>query len=617
LNLFFRFIDIGFTGYCVTVVDFIQENMRIRSSVCERSCGGRDFDDIIIEFLAESFQSKTGINVRNNKKAVLKLQAAAEKAKKTLSPAGVTEASISVECLAEDRDLNVILTKDEFEKRAAPLVNKLRVPIEQALAEAGLTKKDLAEIEIVGGTTRINIVKKTLGGILEVDPTALNYGLKTTMNADEAVARGCALQSAILSSRVKIKSFNIVDILPYGITAHFDAAMTHQDSNEDEEHVEKSTSSHTSYSLFQRGEQIPQKPKSITFRNKSADFRITLQYDDAAVQFLPPGESRFIARYTIRIPTEKRDVPNDIRVFFALDKSGLVFLQSAQMFEAMSAEQAAVEEGKAAEEANGPAKTKFRTTDLKIDAEEPGLSRDQIREALDLEASMAYEDRLIRETADKRNELESYIYSMRDRLDGNLNPFSASGERDQLKNLMNTAEDWLYNEGFDVSKGEYSRKIDELRIIGDKIEFRFNQNQSRQSSVDALRKQLEMCKSFAANYDDAHSHITDEERDRIRKEVMSTESWLFDLINRQDSMPLSADPVLTTEVVSNKRSALFNATNPIMIKPKPKPEPTPQPQEQKASQDDKAGDKKDASADSKQENNESTPMEEDTPADSK
>jgi heat shock 70kDa protein 4 len=183
--------------------------------------------------------------------------------------------------------------------------------------------------------------------------------------------------------------------------------------------------------------------------------------------------------------------------------------------------------------------------------------------------------------------------------------------------LMNTTEDWLYNEGFEVSKGEYSRKIDELRIIGDKIEFRFNQNQSRQSSVDALRKQLEMCKSFAANYDDAHSHITDEERDRIRKEVMSTESWLFDLINRQDSMPLSADPVLTTEVVSNKRSALFNATNPIMIKPKPKPEPTPQPQEQKASQDDKAGDKKDASADSKQENNESTPMEEDTPADSK
>eukprot|EP01037_Dinobryon_pediforme_P044351 gene44351-56058_t len=86
------FIDVGFTGYCVTIVDFIQENMRVRSTVCDRTLGGRDFDDVIIEFLAEEFQKKTGINVRNNKKAILKLQAAAEKAKKTLSPAGVTEA---------------------------------------------------------------------------------------------------------------------------------------------------------------------------------------------------------------------------------------------------------------------------------------------------------------------------------------------------------------------------------------------------------------------------------------------------------------------------------------------------------------------------------------------
>lgn len=80
------FIDMGYTGYSVTIVDFKQEQMKVRATACAHNLSGRDFDEVIIEFLAESFQKKTGIDVRNNKKAILKLQAAAEKAKKTLSP---------------------------------------------------------------------------------------------------------------------------------------------------------------------------------------------------------------------------------------------------------------------------------------------------------------------------------------------------------------------------------------------------------------------------------------------------------------------------------------------------------------------------------------------------
>ena len=216
------FVDLGYTGYCVTIVDFIQENMRVLSTVCDRELSGRQFDDVIIEFLAEQFENKTKINVRNNKKALLKLQAASEKAKKTLSPAGVNEAAISVECLAEDIDLNCVLTRDEFEKRAAKYIDRLRAPVEQALREANLTKDKISECEIVGGSTRVNIVKRTLGEILGLDAHAVNYGLKTTMNADEAVARGAALQCAMHSSRMKVKPFNIVDRIPYGIVAHFD-----------------------------------------------------------------------------------------------------------------------------------------------------------------------------------------------------------------------------------------------------------------------------------------------------------------------------------------------------------------------------------------------------------
>lgn len=171
------FIDLSYSGYCVSIVGFIQENMNILSTVCERSFGGRDFDEIIIEYLADTFQKKTGINVRNNKVAILKLQVAAEKAKKTLSPSGVMEANISVECLADDKDLSCNLTREEFETRCSDLVNKLEAPILECLNQSKLGKQDISEIEIVGGTSRVNIIKRRLGEILGVDNTAVNYGM--------------------------------------------------------------------------------------------------------------------------------------------------------------------------------------------------------------------------------------------------------------------------------------------------------------------------------------------------------------------------------------------------------------------------------------------------------
>jgi heat shock protein 4 len=282
-------------------------------------------------------------------------------------------------------------------------------------------------------------------------------------------------------------------------------------------------------------------------------------------------------------------------------------------------------EGKSAEEnknnveqkdGDAAAKKRFRKIDLEVSIEEHGLSRDQIKAAIEVEASMAFEDRLIQETADKRNELESYIYSMRDRLDGALKEYASPAERDELKSLMTVAEDWLYNEGFESTKGEYARKIDELRLVGDKIELRFNEVTARPPAVDALKKQMELCKSFAANYDEAHAHISDEDRDRIRKEVQKTESWLYDHISRQEELARNADPILTADLIAKKRSELFVATNPIMIKPKPKPaEPAAQPQTNTNSNTNHGDSKdaKDANNGTKSEGKD-TAMDEDEPA---
>ena len=271
------FIDIGYTCYTVSIVEFVAKRMRVLATVSDRSLGGRDFDDIIIEFLIEQFQKKTKHNIRGNTKAILKLQAAAEKAKKTLSPDGVSEANVSVECVYEDIDLSVILTRDEFEKRSAPLINKLKAPILQCFEDANMQFSNTLDIEIVGGSSRVNIVKRCISDIFNLDKKAMNYGLKTTMNADEAVARGCALQCAMLSSRIKMKPFEIVERLFYGVQIIID---------------DNTSTKGSPIPLFKRGTSYPCKPKIITLANVSKAFNISIMYDEESVALLPDGEDR-------------------------------------------------------------------------------------------------------------------------------------------------------------------------------------------------------------------------------------------------------------------------------------------------------------------------------------
>jgi molecular chaperone DnaK (HSP70) len=239
------------------------------------------------------------------------------------------------------------------------------------LSEAKLTKESLSEVEILGGSSRINIIKRTLSEILGLDASAMNYGLKTTMNADEAVARGGALQCAMLSSRMKVKPFNIVDKIPYGIVAHFEGS-TAVSSADNEASGDSEQSKGTSVSLYSRNGDLPHKPRRLTFHNKSSDFTITVAYDDAAVSILPPGESRFLGRYKIKVPPTAPQI-NDIRVTWNLDKNGFVYVQSAQLLEevkltAEEEQQAAEKEAKekdAKEESTGT-KKRFKKTDLEV-----------------------------------------------------------------------------------------------------------------------------------------------------------------------------------------------------------------------------------------------------------
>ena len=193
---------------------------------------------------------------------------------------------------------------------------------------------------------------------------------------------------------------------------------------------------------------------------------------------------------------------------------------------------------------------------------------------------MAYEDRLIVETADKRNELESYIYSMRDKLDRDLKSYAESSESDDLKSALMNAEEWLYDE-FEATKSQLQAKLDEVQTKGNAIERRRYEDQNRQGALDGLSKQIELCRAFTKNYDEKYAHITEEEREKIRAAMKTAEDWMHDKMLEQGNLPKSKDPVfLTCQGIQDKRSALFQVSNPIMQKrplrhPSPLPPPLP------------------------------------------
>eukprot|EP00624_Nannochloropsis_granulata_P001996 evm.model.NODE_19466_length_64249_cov_18.424255.11 len=628
------FLDLGHSNFCASVVAFIQGKLIVKSAVYDRSLGGRDFDKQIVDFMAEQFQAKYKLgDPRENAKAMLKLQAAAEKAKKTLSPAGVSEASISVECVMEDTDLNTALSLEEFERRVQPLLARLEAPITQALAEAGVTPEQLANVEVVGGGTRVNSVKMHIAGLLHLDKTKLNYGLSTTLNADEAVSRGCALQAAILSSRFQVKPFEVLEACPYPINLSWEespsaAAPMDEDEpaagGEGEEAAVKAGDG--SVLLFKRNDKVPNQ-RRVTFR-KDADFTVTATYDESALPLLPPGTSTDIASFQVALPKEHQGLgdKSKVRLTLVYNLHGVLVMNQAQLMEEVTAPPTATNtpetgkveaEGDKAAEAAGegvaadgapaaegaagapeeekkeekpaqaepatPAaaatKKKFKTHSLSVVTVAPGLSKVEKDAFVEVEAQMEQQDRIIRETADTRNALESYIYDLKAKLGDKLKPYAEESAAAAFNTQLEDMEAWLYgDEGFDSTKSVYAGKLATLRSVGDPIQQRSDEASKREPARVEFCRQLEEYKTLVKSTDEKYSHITDEERNKVREEVTAAESWLYDQLAKQTELPSYADPVLTVAAIKERQNAVAHAVLPVMNRPKPPPPartPTP------------------------------------------
>ncbi|CEG36840.1 heat shock protein 70 [Plasmopara halstedii] len=574
------FIDLGHASYTVSIVAFVQGRLTVKSAAFDRFLGGRDFDMAIAKDVAAKFAEKYKTDPLGNPKSRIKLLSACEKAKKNLSPYGVTATNLNIECLADDRDYNAQLTLEEFEELIAPLLLRLNDPVERALADAGIDKSQLANVEIVGGGTRVTSVKRHLAEVLGLDKEQQNFGLSTTLNADESVARGCALNCAILSPMFKVKEFSVTDCvhLPVRVSWDGSAAAGTPSAAEEDGDVNMETED-SSLVIFSRKDEYP-KTKRITFR-RDKPFSIDAMYDESAKSYLPPDYDMDIGKYTISgMPSQEAgtEIPK-IRVNVQQDMNGLFSVSSSQLMqEILEEEKPAVADGaevegeKKDDKPVEPKKKRFRKVELSVHAAVSGLSAGDVAAATEQELKMAQQDRVIEETFNKRNELESFVYEMRNQITDKLAGFITSGEKSNLESKLTETEDWLYtDEGFDSTKSVYQQKLDDMRKLSSPVEFRLTESTERGVAQAELTAVLEEYKRMVNSGDDAYSHWTEEEKSKLRQACADAETWLFDALSKQTDLGPTDAPAITSASIRSKVVAVRAVALPITTKPKPLP----------------------------------------------
>ncbi|KAF4959385.1 hypothetical protein FGADI_1729 [Fusarium gaditjirri] len=587
------FVDIGHSSYTVSIVEFKKGELAVKATTWDKDFGGRDFDRALVDHLAKEFKGKYKVDIMTHGRALARTIAAAEKTKKILS--ANQQAPVNIESLMNDIDASAMITRQEFEAMIEPLLARTHLPLEEALAQAKLTKDDIDVIEVVGGGSRVPALKER---IQEFFGKPLSF----TLNADEALARGSAFSCAILSPVFRVRDFSVQDIISYPIEFAWEKAPDIPDED-------------TSLTVFNKGNVMPS-TKILTFYRKQP-FDLEARY--AQPELLPGKTNPWIGRFSVKNvkadgkddfmicklkarvnihgvlnvetgyyveeeeveeevnenpdvslsepymasndfpPVQDQDqdsassssasVGDDSRAYPAkrlrLDdqeetgSSRSAFVVPEHLEESIyeprsltSISQKAMETDKDAPKKTRKVKKQVRKGDLPISTGSASLDDSAKASLLEKEAAMVMEDKLVADTEEKKNELEAYIYDLRAKLDEQYSEFASEEEKQTIKAKLEATEDWLYEEGDDTTKGVYVAKIDEIRAMaGPIVQRHFEKVEAERQA--ALEK---------AEAERAAKKAEEDARKAAEAEKANTDQEMKDADAPQQETEGSADP---------------------------------------------------------------------------
>lgn len=455
------FVDIGYSDYTCSIVEFKKGELSVKSTTYDRHFGGRNFDKALVDHFAAEFKEKFKVDIKTNPKALTRVAAAAEKLKKILS--ANANAPLSIESLMDDKDVRAFMKREELEALVQPLLDRVTVPLEQALTEAKLKVEDIDAVEMVGGCTRVPSLKERISKFF-------GKTLSFTLNQDEAIARGCAFGCAILSPVFRVRDFSVHDIVTYPVEFTWDQSPDIPDED-------------TSLTVFNKGNVMPS-TKILTFYRKQP-FDLEAKY--AKPEMLPGKINPWIGRFSVKgVKADSKDDFMICKLKARLNLHGVLNVESGYYVEDVEVEEPILEdkENKDGEamETEGTDKDKPKTRkvkkqvrkgDLPLSAGTASLDQATKDSLAEKEQSMFMEDKLVADTEDKKNELESYIYELRGKLDEQYAEFANDDEKAKLRAKLEQSEDWLYDDGDDATKAAYVAKMDDIRFIAGPIVQRY------------------------------------------------------------------------------------------------------------------------------------------------
>uniref|UniRef100_H2ZJ37 Heat shock 70 kDa protein 4L n=1 Tax=Ciona savignyi TaxID=51511 RepID=H2ZJ37_CIOSA len=592
------FVDMGHSSLQVAAVAFNKGKLKVLATSFDPYLGGRDFDRLLFNHFADLFKDKYRIDVRTNKRAELRLLIECEKLKKQLS-SNSGRMTLNIECLMDDKDVQGAMTRTDFEALCAPLIQRVEKPLRTILQDAKLQSQDITSIEIVGGATRMPAVKSTIAEV---------FGMKvsTTLNADEAVARGCALQCAMLSPTFKVRDFTVIDCTPYSISLSWIAPMGEEGDME----------------IFPQFHPAPFS-KMLSFYRKEP-FALQARYTNAEQIHYPCQD---IGKFCIDNVTPNQEGDGSkIKVKVRLNIHGLFSVIQASIVEKvclgmmcnvcssnlLCTTQAPVDnqtpnpepmgestspgdtENKENTNANSnedvkpsteaaekveKKKVKVKSKDLPFHSQlYMNITEQEIQHMFEVENKMIMNDKLECETSEAKNLLEEYVYDMRGKLFDKYEGYTTEQDRTEFGKILEATEHWLYEDGEDEMKAVYVDKLAQLKQVGNPILRRYTEAQARPAAFEQLGGALQKVSKFLHNYsekDEKYSHIQQEDVDKVKKSSESTAQWYNEMMQKQSALPKPSDPIVTVAEITGKLKTMEGICNPIINTPKPEVKEVP------------------------------------------
>lgn len=580
------FVDCGHSSLQVFACAFHKEKLKILATAANPYLGGRNIDYKLAKHFCAEFKQKYNMEPESNPRAFLRLLTEVEKLKKQMS-ANSIKLPFGIECFMNDVDVKGAMSRTEMEELCSDFFESVEKTLVECLEKSKLQITDIHSVEIVGGSSRIPAVKTLIEKVFQ-------NSASTTLNQDEAVARGCALMCAVLSPAVRVKDYTITDQQIYPVVMEWDIASDEQPED-----------SKKMITIFPEQHAAPFSKKMTFYPSKP--FTIQLYYDGNV-----PHPSKFIGKYLINgVKPGPENASQKVTVKVRVNIDGVVSVLNASMVEKVesSAEESMeVEnneedpsqpataqpeakdntpektEGEDSDKKTGEAKKKVvsKTVDLDIvDSTADGLGPEELNAHAEEEGKMIANDKLEKERIDARNCLEEYVYDLRNKL-GSEEEFANyvnSEDASKLSTTLDETENWLYEEGADVNKSVYISKLDELKAIGDSIRHRKIDYEEKTKAFENIFCSLQIAQKKISMFkegDERLNHLDPAEISVVEEKVANALKWAE---NAQSLMNEFTDktkdaPVSTSEI-KHEMQTLNNAVNPVFSKPKPQPKVEP------------------------------------------